>query len=196
MLPSAKKSVLRTPALMSAPSRATSPPEMRARWICSESFEPGEHEADALFEPGLTHGHQVGKAGVTEFGPLSESWLRPFDHGQFGVGEVEVAVAPVDRSAGVEMITDQPKDGDSDVFLALRRLPGFVMGRHPEVRAQHVHTRLPLLRPIVGQARHRVHAGEDDGRLVMTELDWPRPGSAWPRRQPRPVGRHQRPSRG
>ena len=44
------------------------------------------------------------------------------------------------------------------------------MDRHPQVRAEHVDTRLPLLRPIIGQAPHRVHAGESDGRLVVTEL--------------------------
>ena len=77
------------------------------------------------------------------------------------------------------MCGDHPDDGVADLAAGLEGQPllhgGIIAGprfiRHAQVGAQHVNTHLPVILPVISQARHRIHPGHPDGRwLLATQL--------------------------
>ena len=69
------------------------------------------------------------------------------------------------------MCGDDPDDGMADLAAGLEGQPllhrSIIAGHrfigHTQVGAQHVDARLPVVLPVISQARHRIHRGQPDG---------------------------------
>jgi len=65
---------------------------------------------------------------------------------------------------------DDPDDGVADLAAGPEGQPllhgGIIAGlrfiRHAQVAAQHLDTHLPVVLPVISQARHRIHPGQPD----------------------------------
>ena len=90
--------------------------------------------------------------------------------------EVEVQALPGHRRAIFEVRGDDPDDGVADFAAGpegkpLR--PGSLVARiglvgHAQIAAQHIDAGLPVLRPVIRQARHGIHPGQPDRRRLIT----------------------------
>jgi len=120
-----------------------------------------------------------GKLGVSEVDlaagePGAGEVAAVEDH----TGEVEVEAAPGLRGGSVQVGGDDPDDGVADVAAGLEGQPllqrGILAGvwfvGHAQIAAEHIDAGLPILLPIISQARHRIDPGELDGRLVAAEF--------------------------
>ena len=92
--------------------------------------------------------------------------------------EVEVQALPGHRSVFSEVRGDDPDDSVADFAVGLEgkslRL-GSVLARiglvgHAQIGAQHIDAGLPVLLPVISQARHGVHPGQPDSWLVTAQL--------------------------
>ena len=89
--------------------------------------------------------------------------------------EVEVQALPGHRRAVFEVRGDDPDDGVADFAAGpegkpLR--PGSLVARiglvwHAQIGAQHIDAGLPVLGPVIRQARHGVHPGQPDRRRLI-----------------------------
>ena len=90
--------------------------------------------------------------------------------------EVEVQALPGHRRAIFEVRGDDPDDGVADFAAGPEGKPlrlGSLLARirlvrHAQIAAQHVDAGLPVLGPVISQARHGIHPGQPDRRRLIT----------------------------
>ena len=90
--------------------------------------------------------------------------------------EVEVQALPGHRCVIFEVRGDDPDDGVADFAAGLEGKPlrrGSILARvglvwHAQVGAQHIDAGLPVLLPVISQARHGIHPGQPDRRRLIT----------------------------
>ena len=83
------------------------------------------------------------------------------------VTKVEVILRPANRRVVAQVGGNGPDNGGPNFSFTGTDIR---FGRHSEVGTQDVDALLALLLPVVRQPGHRIHAGESNHRLVVSEL--------------------------
>ena len=149
------------PAKLTMPPENSAPPKLTCRrrtWrreVDRAAGELGAGEADRA----------AGELGAAEVAAVEDN-----------AREVEVQALPGHRRAIFEVRGDDPDDGVADFAAGPEGKPlrlGSILARvglvgHAQIGAQHIDAGLPVLRPVIGQARHGVHPGQPDGRRLIT----------------------------
>ena len=147
---------LTVPPENSAPPKSTVPPENSAPpKLTVAAGELGAAEVDRA----------AGELGAAEVAAVKDD-----------AREVEVQALPGHRRVISEVRGDDPDDGVADFAAGpegkpLR--PGSILARiglvwHAQIGAQHVDAGLPVLLPVIRQARHGIHPGQPDSRRLIT----------------------------
>ena len=112
--------------------------------------------------------HAAGESGASEVTAVKDD-----------AREVEVQALPGHRRVIFEVRGDDPDDGVADFAAGPEGKPlrlGSILARiglvwHAQIGAQHIDARLPVLGPVISQARHGIHPGQPDSRrLIIAQL--------------------------
>jgi hypothetical protein len=154
----------RAPAKLTSPPQNLAPPKLTTAPENSAKLKPTvppENMAPSKLDPAAGKPRPVEAAAVE-------------DH----AGEVEVQALPGHRRILSEMCGDDPDVGVADLTDTAEceplRCRGLVtrlgLIGNTQIGAQNVDASLPVLLPVVGQARHGMHPGQADCGLVIAEL--------------------------